>query len=854
MSNALVPGVRLGPYEIVAPLGSGGMGEVFRARDTRLGREVAVKVFPDGVAHDADRLRRFEQEARAVAALSHPNILAVFDVGAHEAIPYFVTELLEGENLRERLDRGPLPSRRALELGLQIVQGLAAAHREGIVHRDLKPENVFVTRDGRIKILDFGLAKPTAPSDPAGDATLSTPFTSPGTVMGTVGYMSPEQARGESADTRSDIFSFGAIFYEMLAGRRAFRRDTAPETMAAILREEPPDLETGGLHLAGGVDRVVRRCLEKSPDLRFQSASDLAFAIQALGDASGSAGVLRPLPKGRSSRRWRVVPYAALPLALAVGYVAHRSKLEPQPSYAPLTFTRGYVRMARFAPDGQTVVFGALWEGHPMQVHSGRTDTRVSQPLGPPGADLLAVSAKAELAVALDRRFVAPWAPEGTLASMPMMGGAPRPLAEDVIDADFSPDGNDLAVSRAVDGRCRLEYPVGTVLYENAGYISDVRVSPRGDLIAFMDHPLYGDDRGTVRVVDRARKVRTLTPEWPTEQGLAWSPDAHEVWFTAAENNDEMSVRSVDLSGRMRLLLRSFHRVKLQDVARDGRVLLTTEDIQSDIRAGVGGGGEGPNLASFKWATARDLSLDGRFALINEFNAGNLSAYQVYLRGTDGAAPVSLGLGDAIAISPDARFVLASAPGVEGDLHLIPVGPGEPRTLAGGDLVFSTGSWFPSGSKVMLVANEAGHAVRTYVADTAASTPPAPLTEEGVAGVLVAPNGEAVLATQGDGTYVVIPISGGPSRRAAGLTPDDDAVGWLEDGRNVLAYQRGRPSAKVERVDIVTGTRTPWLDLEPRDHDGVLSVARVFFNRDGRRYLYEVRHVFSDLFVASGIR
>src|ERR1019366_770286 len=280
---ALTSGTRLGPYEIESPLGAGGMGEVYRAKDTRLGREVAIKVLPEALAKDTDRLRRFQQEAQAVAALNHPNILSIHDFGEYEGSPFLVSELLEGQTLRETLEAGPLPVRRAVEYALGIAHGLAAAHDKGIVHRDLKPENVFITKDGRVKVLDFGLAKLVSAEESHDTvATLATPATLPGTVMGTVGYMSPEQVKGKPSDARSDIFSFGAVLYEMLTGKRAFKRETSAETMTAILREEPPELAETGWQGPLGLQRILSRCLEKSVERRFQSAIDLAFAIESL--------------------------------------------------------------------------------------------------------------------------------------------------------------------------------------------------------------------------------------------------------------------------------------------------------------------------------------------------------------------------------------------------------------------------------------------------------------------------------------------------------------------------------------------------------------------------------------------
>jgi eukaryotic-like serine/threonine-protein kinase len=280
----IASGTKLGPYEIIALLGAGGMGEVYRARDTRLGRDVAVKMLTSMVANDKEQIARFAQEARAAGMLNHPNLLTLFDLGTANGAPFIISELLEGETLRERLNIGPVNVRKIVDYALQISNGLAAAHDKGIVHRDLKPENVFITRDDLVKILDFGIAKLMPQQD--GGGTFQVAATTPGMVLGTVGYMSPEQVRGENVDQRSDIFSFGAILYEMLSGRRAFRRDSSIETLSAILKEEPPELTELNIQVSPSLERVVRRCLEKNRDRRFQSARDLAFHLESIGPMS----------------------------------------------------------------------------------------------------------------------------------------------------------------------------------------------------------------------------------------------------------------------------------------------------------------------------------------------------------------------------------------------------------------------------------------------------------------------------------------------------------------------------------------------------------------------------------------
>jgi Tol biopolymer transport system component/tRNA A-37 threonylcarbamoyl transferase component Bud32 len=373
----LTPGTRLGPYEILSPLGAGGMGEVYKARDTKLRRLVAVKVLPEEVASDQERLRRFEREAEAVAALSHPNVLSIFDFGREGPVAYAVTELLEGETLREKIDRGPIAVRRAIGYGAAIAEGLSTAHASGIVHRDLKPENVFVTREERVKILDFGLAKsmPAEKEKIATQAPTAAPATEAGVVMGTVGYMSPEQVRGLPVDSRSDIFSFGATLFEMLTGKRAFQRATTTDTLSAVLRDEPPPLEDAGAVVPAELDRIVRHCLEKSPEARFQSARDLAFALESIsasGPTAGAASGLGAAPsaaRGLSVRERAIWIAAVMALGAGLAFVALSSRGRPASTVARFTIPppdgTSYDGMLALSPDGSTLAFVATTaDGH----------------------------------------------------------------------------------------------------------------------------------------------------------------------------------------------------------------------------------------------------------------------------------------------------------------------------------------------------------------------------------------------------------------------------------------------------------------------------------------------------------
>jgi len=530
--DTLQAGQMLGQYRSIEKIGEGGMGEVYSARDTRLHRDVAVKILPPAFADDPLRRGRFEREAKAVAALSHPNIMAIHDFGREGNIAFAVAELLDGESLRDVLAQGALPFRKAVEYARQTANGLAAAHDRGIIHRDLKPENLFVSRDGRVKILDFGLARITETEDPtqAGTGAPTAAIqTTPGVVMGSAGYMSPEQVRGRPVDSRSDLFSLGAILYEMLTGRRAFRGDSAVETMSAILKEDPPELTVSGQALPSSVERIVLHCLEKNAEERFQSARDLAFQLGALGSATGSGSQPLAAVEGSPQRRtWPVgLMAAAVLLGLLAGAVGMRA-LAPVPTqqastFTPLTFRQGMIQNARFAADGQTVVYGAAWSGKPTELFATQLGVPGSRPLELGTADLLAISSTGELAISIDRHFTIGWETSGTLARAPLQGGAPREVLQNVHEADWAPDGGSLAVVRQVEGRYVIEFPIGKVIYETPGWISGMRISPDGQSIVFMDHPLHGDNVGSLSVIDL---TGTKTPMGAMgSSGFAWSPE-----------------------------------------------------------------------------------------------------------------------------------------------------------------------------------------------------------------------------------------------------------------------------------------------------------------------------------------
>src|ERR1017187_4221886 len=569
-------GQLFGHYRVLEKIGAGGMGEVFRARDERLGRDVALKLIRPASSDNPDHLRRSNEEARAAAALNHPNILAIYDVGFEGTVPYIVSELLEGKNLRQRLSEGAIPMREAANYALQIAQGLTSAHDRLIVHRDLKPENLFLTNDGRIKILDFGVAKLQAPTEENRSIESLTTVTKHEAMIGTVAYMSPEQLRGKPVDHRSDIFSFGAILYEMMAGCRAFRGETEVDTMTAVLREEPAGVNLDDAAVPPGYQDIVKHCLEKDPENRFQSAKDLVFALQTLSGSSPGTTIPSPKPITHTGSLlpWGVV--ALLAAAMVFFALAQLLKVPvAPPTYRHLTFEEGTVYSARFVPDGQCIVYSAAWNGKPIQLFSTVGNSLLAQPLDLSDANLLAISPSNELAVVLHGTHNGQLETvDGMLARTPLAGGSPRELQADVRWADWDAEGR-LAVVHYVDGHSRLEYPSGNVLYQSSGWISNIRFSPGSDKIAFMDHPALWDNRGVVCVVEVAGHVRTLTGEWASEHGVAWRPDGKEIWFTAVAKGHDLNLMAVDLSGKVRTVLDLPTAINLQDIASDGRVLVT---------------------------------------------------------------------------------------------------------------------------------------------------------------------------------------------------------------------------------------------------------------------------------------
>jgi serine/threonine protein kinase/WD40 repeat protein len=853
----LKPGSRLGPYEIVEPIGAGGMGEVYRASDPRFPREVAIKLLPAAFADDQERLARFEREARAAGSLNHPNILTVHDFARQNGVPYLVSELLRGGTLREHLEHSRMAPAAAVTYAAQIARGLGAAHAIGIVHRDLKPENLFLVRGGLVKILDFGLAKlPDVPATMRAGAAGC--VTEPGVVVGTLGYMSPEQIRAEPAGHRSDIFSLGVVLYEMLAGKRPFAGATWVDESNAILRQEAPDLpsDLAGIQDPAALNRIVRRCLAKPAEDRFESARDLAFALESILQQAA------PKPAPHRLRNALFGTVAAVLLGIGALLAMYSFRAAPPAAFQRLTFRRGIVSAARFTADGNTIVYSAAWDGDDFRLYATRPDGPESHPLENSNGMLFAVSSQSDLALCVPAGRTQ-HGMVGRLAQAPLAGGGPLDRAEGVSAADWSPDGSKLAVVRVENGRERIEYPIGRVLYRaplSSGYMEALRVSPRGETIAFLDHPLHDDSAGWVATVDLAGHYRTVSSRFNSMRGLAWSPDGAEVWFAAAKQGANMAVWAVSRSGRERIVARFPAYVSLEDIARDRRVLISLHSL-SESMVHVASSGDPKDLYWHDQSQVRDISRDGGTVLFSESGSATRQDYETYLRKTDLSSPaVHLGDGLPLALSPDGRWVIAGPAGSPAQLTLLPTGPGDPRPLSAGNIHHVGAAWLPDGKGFVFAGTSPGENLRYFV-QALEGGKPQPITGADVhyerrSPIVVSPDGRNVAAVGIDGRvllYPADPAALGQSRVMPGLAPGFTPLEWCPDNRLVL-HRYDRLPPQLWKVDIRTGNLALWKDVAPPNPVGLLDLTPIRVSPDCQSYTYSPLNVLSQVYLVTGLR
>ena len=903
---ALSAGTRLGSYEVLAQIGAGGMGEVYKARDSRLDRFVAIKVIPESLAADRDLLARFEREAKAVAALSHPNVMGIHDFGKENGVTFAVMELLEGESLRQKLKVGPLPPKRAIEIAIELATGLGAAHAHGIVHRDVKPENVFVTQDGHVKVLDFGLAKQAAAKGALhSELTTSGPgegghSTEKGTVLGTVGYMSPEQVRGEAADQRADVFAFGVVLYEMLSGTRPFGGDTAVQTMSAILEKEPAELSSPKGALPPGLERIVAHCLEKRPEARFQSMADIAFDLQSLSSVTST-----PPGKMKSRRTgWRgalLVACSAAGGALAVTLlglagVLPFGKRPVPPGFVRITHQPGTIESARFGPDGKTVYFSQRVNGGRPEILVLFPGNREPKPLGIPDALLAAVSASNDLAVLRGPRA---WASGGTLGTLSQVKGGEGPLKEvqeRVSQAAW--DGQALATisTDEVGSKVRLEFS-GKVLVEaetSTRLLSHLCISRGGSHIALVDTGEIGSSAGIVSYDQSGgRRVLYSMPNdlWGLSiSGLAFGPGG-DVWCSQIQE-DQTAVWSVAPGGRPKVHWRGPGLFRLMDVSAAGRLLLAQQKVRMGVLAQRPGSAQPVDLSVRDGSQALSMSGDGQTILVLESPVldGGVAADRAYLRRLDGSPALLLARGMAFTLSRDGRWVqldVSALPEAERDpailaafrqagldpsvaldptsvaqpyLLFVPTGPGRPRVVPLPDSLPYVGqaNLLPDGEHLLFLGAEKGHTFRWFLTDWAGKKV-RPVSPEGhgvavVGGQNLSRDGKRLWVFNGK-SYLVQELSGGDPIPVKGLEPAERVVGWASDDRSFLIRTLNDAlPVVISRFDPMTGARQRLLSLDLPDKAGFLLIRGLLATPDASTVVYTYQKVLSELFVVEGVQ
>lgn len=830
-------------YRIEAEIGAGGMGVVYRAVDLGSGEFVAIKVISPKALADPERLRRFRNEAKLASSIQHPGIVGVREVGAAEiggqTRDFIVMELVSGITLAERIKGRPLPLREALHYAIQVVAALDAAHQSGVIHRDVKPANVIIDEKGNAKLADFGLAKMNErPADPfAETGSVQLDLTHDGTIIGSVAYMSPEQARGLEVDHRTDIFSFGSVFYEMLSGKPAFDGATTADKLSAVLTRDPEDIPD----LPVDLNIILMRCLRKDLGRRWQTASELRSALEDIRIASDASGNTTLILRRASTRRVWLTGAAGLGLGLIPSaYLLLRKT--PRPTFQRLTFRSGDVTGARFAPGG-LVAFTAAWDGAPSELFTCQPGNREPRPLGLPHSVLKGVTAANQAALISDN--------DNTLSIVSLGGGEPRPRLQNVLDACWGPDGESLAiVQQAGPAQFKIEYPIGTKRYECSGRPpQSLKISPNGKEIAFFEFVPQLADYQLV-VAPNQGKPRVVSTGWRGVGGILWNADRNELWFNATRANDDPGVYAYNLEGKGRVLVDVPDWLYLHDRSSTGDMLVAPTQSRLSIRIG----GAGRPERSHSWldsSTAYDISADDQQVLFAELSYASGRNPFIFIRNLDGSPARRIGEGNRPALSPNGKLVVCTkAVGSNICVAILPNGPGDGMTLAPPGWSFEVADWMPDSRNLLVYGRRDDSPFSSHI-----------LPPNGAPGRAIAPPGVRAIKASPDGRFAAgvergrlkaYPIQPEEAPRdVAPALPGEAVIRWTS--RGIFTRQRLPEKTIIFSIDPASGRRSSVYELTlPEVGSGFIEPT--VLSPSGNVYAYTYQRDIASLYLATGIR
>ena len=831
-------------YRIERELGAGGMATVYLARDLKHERQVAIKVLRPELAAVIGA-ERFLSEIKTTANLQHPHILSLFDSGRVEGTVFYVMPFVDGESLRDRLAREKqLPIADVVRIAVEVADALQYAHQHGVIHRDIKPENILL-HGGHALVADFGIAL-------AASRTGGARMTETGMFLGTPQYMSPEQAMGErELDARTDVYALGCTSYEMLTGEPPFTGPTAQAIVAKVMTADPVEATALRKSIPVHVADAVHTALQKLPADRFATPGAFADALRNSGTSSRrSSAVTGRAAAPRSGLRWGTAMLVCALSAVVAFVVGRRSSGGAEYDQMLMqrrTYRTQAIFTARYSSNAEAFVYSAAESGNTPRIFVVSGAYPEPRAISDSATHLLAVSSKDELAVLIDAKYEHHRVFTGTLARMPLGGGTPREMVKGVRDADWSRDGSQIAIVRVIGGRDRLEYPIGTTLYETAGYLSDVRIAPDGQHIAFNEHPEKPDDRGFVAIVDLGGKHVALTGEYSEIEGLAWATDGKSVVAGVQIAGAVLQLQRVTLAGKIELTAPGVGDATIQDIARDGRQLILREDALSSIWLQRANAAFASDLSWLNHTFFPILSGDGLQLVFGDAAGAAGNSYATMLRRTDGTPAVRLGEGAPLGVSRDKQWVLSAVP-LPVQLVAYPTGVGTARRLDHGEFAGITAAGFVSADTQFVVCGNArGASVRCYVGAVAGG-PLRPFLSASVRSLVVSPDGASVIANIADSGYRQVFVRDGTSRPVAGLDPSDAVLRFSPDGKALWTRKPNALPVRVERVDLVTGARTLLLPPFGIGRPGLVAVPGVTLADDPRTHAYIDRSAAGFLF------